>query len=588
MPADLSQGGAAFPRAQEVRDILYSRAGMGVSSRYRTLDRHEAFYRGLEYAHLDYDWNGYKADLLETISPNVIVPSGFTQPMKMAIESLRTKRPTAPLRLAPMVVDRFTGLLFSKERTPEIVVEGDAETEDFLRAVARASRLWATMYTARTYGGSMGSVLLTVHLRDGRFAYAAHNPKTVHDIIFDDAERTVVAGVLIQYPTIEEFEEIDAKTNKPTGNIKTKTFLYRRIIDSEWDLVFKPAEIVNGRIPDLEVDEYASVHHQLGFCPAVWIQNLPVDSSLDGAPDCEGAYQMFDTIDRLMSQANFSLLANMDPTLVIEMDPKIEARMGGGPLRKGTDNAIKVGLGGSASYLESSATAVTASISLAKDFRQAALDRCQCVLADPEKISGAAQSGKAIEFIYAPMLEKGGRLRDQYGPAIEQLLDLTARMGRLFLDPDRYVDAGVPNAVPRLRLPPRVVQKDSDADNPDVAPETTYEMRRPGPPGGITTLRWGPYFAPSPQDVQLSAGTLVNLVAGQLIDQETGTKLVAPLLGIQDPQAVIRAVREEADERQKQLAAMGGIYGEGGVGGNEERGPVEIEPSPPPGAKQGD
>ena len=573
MAVDLSFGGSSFPRSQEVREQLYESGQGGMSSRYRRLERYEAWHRCLEYAHQEYDWSGFRADTLETISANAVVPYGFSQPMKQAIENVRQKRPTAPLRLCPLIVDRFTGLLFSKERTPAPLVEGDPQSEDFLQAVHRQARFWPTMYSARTFGGAMGSSLVTTHLADGLFAYHAHNPKGVADIIWEDADRTTVAGVLIQYPTVQEFEEIDPKSNRPTGRFVERQLLYRRIIDAEWDVVFKPAPIVDGRLPLLEIDDKLSVQHGLGFFPGVWIQNLPNESEVDGLPDCEGVYQMLDTIDRLLSQANRGLLANMDPTLVMSLDPKIAARMGGGAVRKGSDNALDVGPGGNAHYLEMSAAGIQAGVEFAKMLRQAALDRAQCVLVDPEKISGAAQSARAIELIYAPMLEKAGRLREQYGIAVEKLSDMTLRIARAFSDPARYPG----NAVPKFRLPPRIEERDADAADPDVEPIRTRVERAPGEPGGVVTLRWGPYFPPTPSDAAQTVATTVNAVSGNLIDQETGTMLVAPMFGLTDTAGLIRKVREEQVEKEKRLLEQMG-YGEPGGSALDEQ-LVEAEPA---------
>ncbi|TAL42839.1 MAG: hypothetical protein EPN91_07525, partial [Salinibacterium sp.] len=150
--------------ALQSREYLYELGNQGLSPRARVLQRHEDFYSCREYSHHQYDWGGFSADQLETISPDVIVQEGWTSLAAQEIDNVRMKRPTAPIRLARTTTERFTGLLFGRLRKPEISIEGDEQSEDFLRTVLRASKFWVAMHKARTFGGSMGSALVTVGL----------------------------------------------------------------------------------------------------------------------------------------------------------------------------------------------------------------------------------------------------------------------------------------------------------------------------------------------------------------------------------------------------------------------------------------
>jgi hypothetical protein len=551
---DLSFGGSQFPRALEVRQKLYAGGSRGVSTRYRRLDRLDAFYKCLEYEHHKTGWDGNPADQFEAISPQAVVPFGFQQ--GDTSQSVKAKRPTAPMRLTPLVVDRFTGLLFSKDRTPKVEVEGDADADDFLKAVWKKARFWATCHQARTFGGSMGGVLLTVQLREGRFSYTAHSPKFVHDVVWADPDLKIPAGVLIQYLFVKEVEILDEKTGMPSGRMKPVPWLYRRIIDEEWDIIFKSQEVSGNELPLLEPDMALSYEHKLGRFPGAWVQNLPSDEELDGVPDCDGAYQLFETIDRQVAQSNKGLLQNQDPTLVISRDKRLVQM--GAPLKKGSENAIDVGQGGSAQYLEIGAAGINAAREFVKDLRQAAMDKVQAVLVDPTQISGAAQSAKAIEYIYGPMLEKAGRLRDQYGPAIEAVAEVTLELARVWADPLQYT-GNVRRA--KFDVPPKVVEVDLDPENPDPEQGQIKQLvpRQPGS-GGIVTLTWGPYFAETPQDIQTLVTIITSAYGGGLIDLETAVRKVAALLKVEDVDGLLRRVREEGEakekQRQDQMGAM--------------------------------
>lgn len=561
---DLSFGSTKFPRAREVRQKLYENGSAGQTTRYRRLDRLDAFYKCLEYEHQDTGWDGYPADRFETISPQVVVPTGFTQPAADQ-KPVNQRRPSAPLRLCPLVVDRFTGLLFSKERTPKLAVEGDPDAEDFLQAVFKKARFWRTMYQARTFGGSQGASMVTIQLRKGRFSYTAHPAKIVSDVLWEDADLRIPAGVLIQYIFMREQEVLDDKGGFPTGQTKLVPYLFRRIIDEEWDVKFKPGRIEGRELPKLEVDMHESYEHGLGRFPGVWIQNLPSDEELDGIPDCDGAFQMFDAIDRQVSQSNKGLLYNQDPTLVYGRDKRYEAI--GIPLKKGSENALNIGMGGTATYLEMSGAGIAAAGAFVKDLRQAAMDKCQAVLVDPTQISGAAQSAKAIEYIYGPMLEKAGRLREQYGEAVELLGDLTLDIARRWFDPLQY-EGNVQRVM--FDLPPKLVELDQDVDNPnpELGQQTRLEPRHPGK-GGIVSLTWGAYFQETPTDVQMIIGTLATAYQAQAIDQETFVRKVAHVLEIEDVDGLLRKVREEAEQKKQEMMQAGMGMFDGGMGGGQ-------------------
>lgn len=304
----------------------------------------------------------------------------------------------------------------------------------------------------------------------------------------------------------------------------------------------------------MEVDTKASYQHRLGRFPGVWVQNIPNTEDTDGIPDCDGTYQMIDTVDRLYAQANFALLANMDPTLVLSRDPKAKKL---GTIAKGSKNAIDVGLQGSAQYLEIGAGGVTAGVGLAKEFRQAVLDKTACILPGPDEAAGAA-SAKAIEYRYAPMLAKASRLRTQWGAAADNLAGITLDLGRVWSRRDVYDG----NAVPRFRVPRRVVEM-QHPDNPDLPPARIEHDRNPGV-GGTVTLTWGAFFSPTPSDVQTDATTLVQAKDGGLIDSETAVRKGAPLFGIKDAGDLVRRVRkekEERDARQSELISGGSLGG---------------------------
>ena len=542
-----------FERSPELKRWFAENAAHGETERVRQLKRKWSYSRCSEYEHLEYDWWGRNAAATETISPKVLEDRGW-ETISETIPIAR-RRPSAPGRLGKLIVERFTGLVFSQSRRPRVSVERDPDTEEFVTAAVEQSKFWMRMREARTLGGAVGAVAASAHLRDGQFSIDIH-PSWQCIPRFKDRRTQELRALLRQYTYIEEEEEVDDKTGAPTGRTVDREYLYRRYMDDRVDVLYKPWPLDLGPPPwqDEEGTEpgdprsafEGAVEHGLGRCPAVWVQNLSCTEHFDGDSDCEGAWQTFDAIDRLTSQANRSLLVNLDPTLFGTVDLAYLEQMGG-TVRKGSDNAIFLPTGSSANYLEINATGVDAALKLADRFKQQGLDICRAVIVDPEKISGAAQSAKAIEYIYASMLEKADDLRDQYGCGLVQpLLELFVLIAR-------KASAGTGELMPGVfDLPPR-----QDGSN-----------HRLGPSERIA-LRWGPYFQATEQDAASSVQTSTLARQGELIDHETAVKRVAQYFGVEDVPAMMKKI---AAEREAMMAEMM----------PPEPGMVEMPPVPDP------
>lgn len=544
-----------IPRSEEVKRFFYENAVLGQTRRYRQLDRYEAHYACLQYRHLQHDWWGLSADQMETVSPEIQVPLGFTQPA-VAL-SVRAKRPTAPYNLAKAIVDRFTGLLFSESRRPFVAWEGDPDTEDFMIAAMEQMRFWAKWREARTMGGALGSVMVTAHVRDGRFSLEIHNPKHMQVVWRDRRTLTPLAALkLYRYPVEED--SIDERTGEVKGT-KIVDYLYRRIITETDDTVYLPVKLEPGARLDWVVE--STVQHGLGFFPGVWVQNLPVLEQEDGDPDCHGSWQNFDTIDRILAQMNKAVLLNMDPTLALSVDAKQIASIG--TVATGSDTSLQLGSGGSAQYLEISGSGIEAGRKVYDLLKQNTLDVCRCVLVDPQTLSGAAQSAKAIEYIYAPMLEKADDLRAQYGDlGVLPLLKIIEAIARKLSGRTVSLPSGKTARI-GFDLPLRRTEEGK------MVPRVLGA-------GGQVTLQWGPYFAPTEDDVGKAVSNLVNAKSGGLVDQETAVKQAAPLFGVRDPQAMMAKIKDEQEAEMAQM--MGGM--DGGVA----PGDVAEESTPPAGA----
>ena len=177
-----------------VIQYLQQFAPVGELPRQQLLARYDAHWHGQQYKHHQVDWWGRNADVAETIAPLVNVPPGFEMPAN-EVNIVRDKRPTAPANTTSAIVRRYTRLLFSRSRKPQVTIADDPESDAFLEAVIQKARFWNTMKMARNKGGAMGSVAITVHLREGRFCYEVHNPRFLH-VVWKDRRTWEPLGFL--------------------------------------------------------------------------------------------------------------------------------------------------------------------------------------------------------------------------------------------------------------------------------------------------------------------------------------------------------------------------------------------------------
>jgi hypothetical protein len=567
---------------------------LGLTERQQELNHLWAIYKCQQYDSRKLDWNG--REHLDRMSSEVVAHAGYLPPgfvnganQSNASFPLKFRRPTAPYSMVKTIVDRFSGLLFSENQHPEISVEGDPNTEDWLRAVAQVSRLWQQMYLARTYGGAVGSVAVGFQFVQGKPVIEVHDPRWLFPEFVEHGSMELVAlEKRYRYPK----EILDPQTLKWA----TKEFWYRRVIDKNKDTLFEPAPVDDGEEPDWVVAREAV--HNFGFCPVIWVQNAPVQDMEDGDPDLtSAAYQTVEAIDALISQAHRGIIANCDPTLVITSKAELNE------VRVGSDNALRVP-DGSASYLELTASGPKAAMEQAAQYRKHVLEMAACVLEHPDI---AGKTATEVERMYQSMLARADVYREQYGMrCVIPLLEMIYRAATLVAQPRSIVPQEQPLAEPPAvgsgEAPGPVVNPDEGSTPQLVATDSTgtsqegvdevndgvlgasqtpsivrgmvlvpprYEKdlmgnmvpkeRIPGA-GGTVTLKWPGYFQPSLDDVTKAVTAASGALSGGLVDDETAIGFIAPYFKVEDQTDLLEKVRAGAAQGQADLFGqmMGG------------------------------
>lgn len=532
------------------------------SQRVKMLGRRESYFRCTHHDHKVFDFEGR------------MIPPGppTSQPMLASAEQfshyvpLKLRRPSAPYRLARVVVNSFTALLFGQGRWPLVRAHGDPATEDFAQALEREANLRTTMIRARAVGGSVGTVGLSWRYYEGKPRVQVHNGKhlCVHE--WADREALVPSHVSELYTYADEAWDEDRK------RFVVKWFWYRRDWTEVADILFHPIEYDRNEDPEFVIDEQRSFFHGDGICHFVWIQNLPEDeeSEIDGQPDYAELYESFESIDVLKSVVVRGATLNLDPTLVLKLDPDIVARFG---ISKGSDNSLNVGLSGDAHYMELAGTSINAGCELVTKMRDSILEAAQCVVPDPNQVAASGTSSVALKVVHAPMLSKTDLLREQYGEGLRRLLQAMVDVARARLATTEQVpviDEEAPPAegeesfdevVPYIDLPPRI---DKEIETDEMTGETTEVERvidrAPGA-GGAIELDWGEYFNPTPNDRQQAVNTLQVAVAGKIMPQQSAAEEVARMFNRdrhEEWKRLLEEAEKEIDETMGMFPPIGG------------------------------
>lgn len=530
--------------------------------RFSAMDRAEQYYRGTVYDGRAFEWDGsYRG-----FGVAVYVEPGYAPPLK-------ARRPCARFDVAKVIVNRLTAFVLGETNHPTVSVPGDPDAEDYVRELARASNLWSKLKLARTKGGYSGTACLSWAIKRGVPFVRVHESKHVHVLRWADEDELRPAEVLKAYAY-----EVDEPT--PEGGTKKVTLWRCHVWTEELERIYEP-------IPD-EVQKagrwaswpHRDVMHGFGFCPFYWIQNQPEDG-LDGCGDFAGAEDLIDELNNVLSQTSKGTRSNVDPTTVVREDPVKMAQVNpDGVLRKGSGNVIYATNG--AEYLELSGSAVDSGLKMSDDLERRIHDVCGVVKVDAEKLSGAAQSGKALEILYAPMLATCDTLREQYGDhgAIPMLLDMLRVARRLASAAPLFDEVTGEFVRPVIVLPPRIErvepeesdeEGDGGEDESDDVPVWIEVERNPGRSETLE-LVWPPYFAPTWADKTAAVSAAQTANGGKpVISQRTSVAAVGTLFGVVDVDDELEAIHEESERALEQAQrAIGGGFADGATGAPPE------------------
>lgn len=511
------------------------------TARFYELDRRESYFRKQQHAGKPYDWNGN----LMGYDNEGPLPVGYVVPYAK-------RQPCVRANTAAKIVRRFTAMLFGQDHFPGIKVEGDEDAEAYVKALSTESKLPLKMHEGRDLGGAIGTSVFSARFVDGKPRVSIHNAKHCTVLEWADRDQRVPRSVLETYSYVKQVYD------PQTRRVLDATYYYVRHWDETTDTTWAPILRRIAMLPN-----WASVtpieqqyRHRWPRCPVYWVQNAPDTVHDDGVGDYEGLERNCDEIDETLSANAAGTKANVDPTLVILAD---QATAPLTPVRKGSGQAIFSP--GGAQYLELKGEASRAARETAKGITDTTLEAAECVIMDPEKITGNAQSGRALQMLFAPMTSRADIYRAQYGdhaiiPILTDMLKAAKQLeaeGEAVILPKRKRKKEKPPA-PAPEMGERVVE------SPPEPPETELVDHSPGESEEIA-LNWPPYFPVAWPDIAQAVTAAMAANGGKpIVSQKTTTTALASMFGVVDPDAELHEIEMDSekvmDKQARQMAMM--------------------------------
>jgi hypothetical protein len=247
---------------------------------------------------------------------------------------------------------------------------------------------------------------------------------------------------------------------------------------------------------------------------------------------------------------------NCDPTL--EINSNLEFEEG---LRKGSENAIQVEMGGKVGYLEMNGAGIEKAVTIAEKLEEKPLTVARCVLDRNE--GGTARSPDEVEHNYSAMIDQADILREQYGElGIQRLLEKVLRAARKMMvgsiEPGLRV-VGQPEPNPKvvrqtIKLPKRKQVIDEA--------EGTFEyVERELGDGEQVELVWPDYFTPSSAEIAavVDAAGKAKTMYG-ILDLQHAVGAVASYFHVENVAALVKKLQDDAAAQQQAQQAMMGGY----------------------------
>lgn len=317
---------------------------------------------------------------------------------------IKDRKPAIIYPMAQVLTDRLASKLLGMSVFPSPKIEGDPDTEEFLKIIMRATHFKDKLLQAMKPFVSKGSVFVRFKIVEGKPIIQHYNPKYCYPK-FDKKNDLVQVEIKYVY---EDWEDLDVK------GFPIKKW-YRMVVGKNSDVLYNSPKYED-RIEPI-FNTVATVEHNLGFVQGVWMKTVDDEHSPDGPGVVKPIMDFSDALNYNLSQSDKSVAYGQDPQLVTNGMDSEEVD----DLVKSSSRAWNLGREGDAKFLEVAGSGVTVAKEFRTDIKKDIMDIARIIILDPEKIVGSAQSGKAMEVLHGPMIELINELRPQVDKGLIEL-----------------------------------------------------------------------------------------------------------------------------------------------------------------------
>ena len=295
-----------------------------------------------------------------------------------------------------------------------------------------------------------------------------------------------------------------------------------------WKVADEKKLIANGKVftPEIDNSPGKTIQHKLGFCPWLWIKNLPMGKGVDGSCQFRAALDHAINLDYLESQIAAAVKYTMSPTMVIEKP----ANAVGAPVNDGKGEGfvktpstiLVIDAEGKAYYLEISGEGIEKARLVAQDLRKAIIEAVHGDRVDPSEVTQGHQGAKSLAMLNQPMLGLCDQLKGSYGASLKRMLRMVLKI---------------------IEMRPCEVNEEL-VSSPGKVPDLH--------------LLFGQYYTNTPAELLAQAQALDLNLRNGLLSRERGMNDIAIDYGISDiaaEQVLVTADQAENDRRAIALAA---------------------------------
>ena len=423
---------------------------------------------------------------------------------------IKERKPKINYRIAKVLVNKVVAKMCGVTAFPQFVIEDDPDDTQFFQIVARAAGLRRNMIEVLRHALVSGACFSRFYIQDGTVQMEWVNAKYCYPTFDPIGE---LEQIEIRY-VYEDWKDLD-----PKGKPKQKW--YQLILTKNSDVAYDNPEFRPGTKPTFQ--EVERNDHNLGWVQGEWFRTAKHKFDCDGDSLIEPILDFIDDLNYSLSQSSQAVSYNQEPILGVSGIDEDELDR----IIRTSQKALNLGREGKAAFIANDLRGVESAEENRGHNRNKMLDVVRVVIHDPEKIVGNAQSAKAMEVLYAPLVELIDELRTVLEPSF---INLLVKLGMTVV---RTHDSNMETVV----------------QTPDGYRPQSVDL----------SVKWPAIFPLTLADLLQKAQICNTLSMARIISKETLTGWVAPDLGI-----------DNAEEELQKIAAQpidnpfGGFGGGGG------------------------